>query len=136
MHRKPAEVALQARALLGYLKATADWGLYYYEKCDSEASFGDMGELKYPKSLKHVDAYSDASFAPVGEQFKSAQGTVIVVAGCAVLWSSSRQPFVTGSTAEAELLSYMECHQQAQGVAALLECLTTYEVGCAKVHLW
>ena len=26
MHRKPAEVALQARALLGYLKATADWG--------------------------------------------------------------------------------------------------------------
>ena len=47
MRRKPAEVALQARALLGYVKATADWGLHY-EKCDGEASFGDMGELKYP----------------------------------------------------------------------------------------
>ena len=126
MHRKPADVALQARALLGYLKATADWGLHY-EKCDGEASFGDMGELKY-QSLKHVEAYSDASFAPVGEQFKSVQGTIVAVAGCAVLWSSSRQPFVSGSTAEAELLSYMECHQQAEGVASLLECLTRSDV--------
>ena len=87
-----------------------------------------MGELKFPKGLNHVEAYSDASYAPIGEQYKSAQGTIIAVAGCAVLWSSSRQPFVTGSTAEAELLSYMECHQQAEGVAALLECLTRSEV--------
>ena len=28
MHRKPAEVALQAKIILGYLKATADWGLH------------------------------------------------------------------------------------------------------------
>ena len=78
-----------------------------------------MGELKFPKGLNHVEAYSDASFAPIGEQYKSVQGT-ISAAGCAVLWSSSSQPFVTGSTAEAELMSYMECHQQAEGVAVML----------------
>ena len=47
----------------------------------------------------------------------------MIVAGCPILWSSARQPFITGSTAEAELVAYTEVFHQAEGVATLLEAL-------------
>ena len=44
-------------------------------------------------------------------------------AGNIILWSSTRQPFITQSTAEAELLAYSEGYQVAESTAALLELL-------------
>ena len=38
------------------------------------------------------------------------------------MWSSSRQGFITQSTAESELLAYNESAQGAESVAHLLEC--------------
>ena len=82
-----------------------------------------LEELKFPRSETDVEAYADASFAPAAEAYKSVRGTIATVAGCPILWSSARQPFITGSTAEAELVAYTEVFQQAEGVATLLEAL-------------
>ena len=54
---------------------------------------------------------------------RSIQGSIVCLAGCPALWSSSRRGLITQSTAESELLGYMECHQQAEGVAMLVETL-------------
>ena len=70
-----------------------------------------------------MEAYSDSSFALAHEGHRSIQGSVVCIAGCPVLWSSSKQGLITQSTAESELLGYMECYQQAEGVAMLVETL-------------
>ena len=108
VRRRPKEVCKHARAILTYLKDTAD---------------REKEELKFPRGETDVEAYADASFAPAAEAYKSVHGTIVMVAGCPILWSSARQPFITGSTAEAELVAYTEVFQQAEGVAMLLEAL-------------
>ena len=75
-----------------------------------------------------TEAYADASFAPAMENYKSVHGTIVMAAGCPLLWSSSRQPFITGSTADAELVAYTEVFQQAEGVASLLEAMGIEDV--------
>ena len=122
MHRRPGMVVNQANNILKYLADTAEKGLVY-EQCCSEDIFGAEGELKFPRGLHHVEAHADASYAPSLENYRSVQGTVVSVAGCPVIWSSTRQPMVTQSTAEAELISYVEVQQQAETLASLLEVM-------------
>ena len=40
-----------------------------------------------------------------------------------MMWASARQPFITQSTAEAELLAYNEAFQVGESTGALLEVL-------------
>ena len=58
-----------------------------------------------------IESFSDASFAPDGS--RSQQAVQIYLNGALVAWMSSRQTFVTMSTAESELVSICE------GVTAL-----------------
>lgn len=58
----------------------------------------------------------DASFAPEHEGYKSVTGVAVLMGGAPVLWSSGRQPFVTSSTAESELVGYNEGFQDGEGL--------------------
>lgn len=93
MRRRLGEVASQAKAIPSYPRDTAD---------DATADDGLQFNraLGSTRSEEHVEAYADASFAPAPEQYKSVHGTItiVLVAGCPILWSSSRQPFITPST--------------------------------------
>lgn len=122
IHKRPKMVLKLVEEILGYLRQTEDMGLRY-QKVDTGCDYGSEGELKFAKAINHVEAYADASFAPAAEGMKSVHGTVISVAGCPIMWTTAKQPFITQSTAEAELLSYMEAHQQAEGVGLMLEAL-------------
>ena len=64
----------------------------------------------------------DASYAPPHEGYRSVQGAIYMHGSNVLMWSSSRQSFITQSTAEAELLAYNESAQGAESVAHLLEC--------------
>ena len=130
-HRRPSEVCEQARAILTYLKDTAHRGINFRKV--GEHLLGEKEELKFPRGEADVEAYADASFAPAAEAYKSVHGTIVMVAGCPILWSSARQPFITGSTAEAELVAYTEVFQQAEGVATWLEALRIENV---EVAVW
>ena len=103
---------------MGCLKSTEGSGLRY-ERVTTSDDFGEDHHLRFARGLDHVEAYADASFALACEGYKSVHGTVTCVAGCTVMWSSSRQTLVAQSTAEAELLAYMEAHQQEESVACL-----------------
>lgn len=122
MHKRPRYACHLAEEILKHLKSTKDLGLRY-EKISRGDDFGEDNHLRFPRSVSHVEAYADASFAPACENYRSIHGTVTCVAGCAVLWSSMKQGLVAQSAAEAELLAFMETFQQAEGVAALLEVL-------------
>ena len=66
---------------------------------------------------------ADTSFGPPHEQYRSVQGIAIYMGNHVLLWTSSRQAFVTLSTAECELLGYTEGLQCAESIASLLELL-------------
>ena len=89
----------QALQVLGYLSVTPSVGLVFAGSKDR-----DEHNLVGAQDYMHVlQAYTDASHAPGGD--RSHECTVLRCEGSAVGWVSTRQPFCTQSSCEAELLS-------------------------------
>ena len=94
-----------------YVNLTSSLALTY-----RQCAKGDMGqqqELQVAESMDSMQIFSDASFGPVRERCRSVSGCVIEFAGCVVAWDSQAQPFVSQSTAEAEVISYNSACQTA-----------------------
>lgn len=104
----PAMTHWQAmRRLFRYIKATEDWGLLY-EGGSSEALT--------------LMAFSDADWAGDPDSRRSISSFVFLLAGCAISWSSKRQPTVALSSTEAEYKSLTEaCKEAVWAVGALAE---------------
>ena len=107
VHRRPAYALGLCHHMLRYLAAHQSHGLSY-GKDDEE-------------HILHVRA--DTSFAPPHEQFRSVQGVAVFHGSHLLFWTSSRQAFVTLSTAESELLGYTEGLQCGEAVGCLVNLL-------------
>lgn len=119
LHRRPAYTCSLANHMFRYLQRTKDLMLQFLP--------GDG------KSEMEMHAYVDASFAPPHEGYKSVQGVLLAHGPNVVMWHSMRQPFITQSTAEAELLGYGEAHQEGESFLALLSILEL-SVSQAVIH--
>ena len=104
VHRRPCYALRLCNYVLKYLHKVPSLGLHYLPD-------DDVGTL-------HVKA--DTSFGPAHEQFRSVQGVALYHGSHLLLWSSSRQPFVTLSTAEGELVGYSEAFQCGMSLSELL----------------
>ena len=100
--RDPARVGLIGRKAMAYLNYTRSWKLRF-------RSGGDTSLV----------TYTDSSYAPDGD--KSHGGAVTFWGTCPISWRSSRQPLVTTSSAETELVAAHYGCQQMESVDALLE---------------
>ena len=119
IHRRPKYVLEMCSQILRYVNHTKQLALTY-RRC----KLGDMGtsnELQVAKSLDSLQVYSDASYGPVHERCKSISGTALEFANCLVAWDSQAQPFISQSTAEAEVISYNSACQIAQAVGSFLQ---------------
>ena len=97
--KNPKKVVEVAKQTKGYLKATMKEGLCFE---------GDRQQQQI------IHAYSDASFAPDGQE---SHGCVIIcIQGSPVFWRSGRQSMITLSTAEAELLELVEALTAGESV--------------------
>jgi hypothetical protein len=94
-----------ARRLLRYLNTTKELVLRY----DCSQTTEDA-----------VDGYSDADFAGCSKTSKSTSGIVILYCGQPVYWRSKRQPIVTSSTTEAELVALNLCALQVLWLKLML----------------
>lgn len=108
-----------------YLRQTRDEGLVI--KGETAAEEGDSGFEK----LKKVEVFSDASYP--SSELKSLSGIVVCVGGTPIAWHTTRQAFVTLSTAEAELMSLLESLVSARSAGALVEAVLGGEVSL-KLH--
>ena len=106
IHRRPKWVKETGIQVLKYLYGSASWGLNYTK-------------IEEPEVL---NVLVDASYAPPHEGYRSVQGAIYTHGNNILMWSSSRQGFITQSTAEAELLAYNESAQGAESIAHLLAC--------------
>ena len=127
MHRRPRAVLRLGNELLKYLAGTVDHGLHYV-RCEEQPPFGENEQLPERRSLNQLEIYTDSSFALEHELYKSITGMTVYLGGAPVLWLSGRQPFVTSSTTEAELLSCGEGFQAGEGLGALLQVIGIKDV--------
>ena len=119
LHRRPLYVLELCDHVLKYANATKDLGLEY-SKC-GPGNLGEKEELQVAKGLDTLQIFSDASFGPIHERCKSVSGCLVEHAGGVVAWDSQTQPFISQSTAEAEVISYNLAYQVGEGVSSLLQ---------------
>nr|GEX61724.1 copia-type polyprotein [Tanacetum cinerariifolium] len=82
-----------AKRILRYIQGTTEFGILYKRG-------GEKSTLV---------AYSDSDFAGDLDDRKSTSGSVFLLAGGAISWSSKKQPVVTLSTTEAEYIAAAAC---------------------------
>eukprot|EP00435_Cladocopium_sp_Y103_P022093 s4393_g5.t1 len=107
IHRRPAFVIKVGMRMLKYLGRTKERGLRYQPMKEDE------------KEWTTLKVSADTSFAPPHEKYRSVQAVVVEHGPNILAWESSRQAFITQSTAEAELLGYNEAFQLGEATAAL-----------------
>ena len=116
--KNPSYVIEIGKEVIQYVYGTASLCLVY-GPCDPCDGVGEV--VSFSRSMTRVECFADVSFAPQGG--RSVQGVVAMVGGAAVQWESSKQTCVSFSTAEAELLSYLEAQVVAENVGSLVEIL-------------
>ena len=67
------------------------------------------GEYQGPE----MEVFTDASFADDSTDCKSSQGYMITLYGTPIAWRASKQPTVTTSSTEAELIAFIEASKEA-----------------------
>ena len=115
--KRPLRATRVCQFIIRYLRQVPDLALIYQQmratQPHSEAS----------ESL--IETYTDASFAPSGERSQS--GAVVLWAGGVLAWLSTRQTFVTLSSAESELCAALEGMALTYAVQDLVCELSTFE---------
>eukprot|EP00435_Cladocopium_sp_Y103_P070969 s226_g36.t1 len=117
MARNPLKALEVGQVLLSYVKA--DPGDLHYAKTFPNDGWGERRQLKHQRDGFSIEVFSDIAYA-AGVNHRSIQGIAAFFAGSPVAWQSSQQPFVTHSTAEAELVSYCESLLIGRATEALL----------------
>ena len=116
--KRPRWAVQVGQGILEYLAGTPDLGLMYEGR---QGDRGPEGNLPIPRHEKLIESFSDISFTPQGE--RSLQGILTCVGGAPLLWEATRQAFATLSTAESELVGYVEAMVMIQSVEALLQVI-------------
>lgn len=109
--KRPKGVIAIGKQVRAYLRETRDEGLL----------ISGNGMEKKDEILSTVEVYSDASYA--SSELKSLTGIVACIGGTPVAWHTSRQAFITLSTAEAELMSLLESLVTVRSIGALVEAV-------------
>ena len=116
--KQPGFVVDVGREAVEYLKGCSNMELIY-GPCEDGEEGGPTGVLSFPRSMKRLEIFADASFAP--QSSRSIQGILACYGGAIVQWESSRQTICSMSTAEAELYSYVESLVMADRVAGIIQ---------------
>ena len=89
--------------VLGYLKYTQSYGLYY---------------TNYPSI---VEGYSDANWITGSNDTKSTSGYVFTLGNGAISWKSSKQTCIARSTMESEFIALDKTAEEAEWIRSFLE---------------
>ncbi|CAE7239615.1 RE2 [Symbiodinium sp. CCMP2592] len=118
MATKAPKVSIElGMQVLAYLSSTSLLGIEYL--FDAGSYFSDHGGLSVPRTDHVLEIYSDASHSPAGD--RSTQCVIIMWRGSPLVWESTRQPFTTLSSAEAELVSMVHSVTLTESLQPLVD---------------
>ena len=116
--KNPVFVCQVGQEAMEYIYGTLDVGLVYGPLVPD---FGPEGCLPFARSMTRVEVFADVSFAP--QSSKSVQGVIGLYGGAPIQWLSNRQGCLTLSTAESELLSFIEAMSVADAIGCIISIL-------------
>ena len=116
--KNPVFVCQVGQEAMEYIYGTLDVGLVYGPLVPD---FGPEDCLPFARSMTRVEVFADVSFAP--QSSKSVQGVIGLYGGAPIQWLSKRQGCLTLSTAESELLSYIEAMSVADAIGCIISIL-------------
>ena len=119
--RNPKKSIDIATVLMQYIKGSPGIGLHYTKNVPDD--WGAHGQLKVKRSELTLEVFCDIAYS-AGSGHRSVQGIVVCLGGQPICWQTTQQPFVTHSTAEAELVSYCEGLIAGKAAEALIKELT------------
>ena len=111
--KRPRAVMAIGKQVRAYLRQTRGEVLYISGTIEEEE--------ENENGLNRVEVYSDASYA--SSDMKSLTGVVVCVGGTPITWHTTRQAFITLSTAEAELMSLLESLICGRSAGSLMEAI-------------
>ena len=121
MTKAPVKAIQIGTTLMKYVKGNPGVGLRYTTNVPDD--WGAHGQLKVKRSDLLLEIFCDIACS-AGSGHRSVQGIVVCLGGQPICWQTSQQPFVTHSTAEAELVSYCEGLIAGKAAEALVMELT------------
>lgn len=104
-----SEDVQRLKRVLRYIAGTLDYGIIY--KTNGE---------------KKLECYSDADYGGCTSTGRSTTGVVACYAGSPISWISQRQPTVSTSTTEAEIIAASEAAKELMWLKSLFNDLTNY----------
>ena len=113
--RNPLKAVQIGQVLLKYVNGNPG-GMHFPAGVNA---WGKRDQLKAKRHEKLLEIYADIAYA-TSDGHRSIQGLVVMFAGVPIVWQTTQQPFVTHSTAEAELVSYCEGLLAGRATEALL----------------
>ena len=125
MTKAPVRVRELGVQALKYLASTTSLALEYRYEVGPE--FGEEDQIPVARSMGSLEIYADASHAPE----RSTQGVVVAWRSALIFWESTKQPFVTLSSAESELVAMVAALQIGDSIAPVIEELTGSDVNVA-----
>ena len=121
MTKAPLKAIQIGTTLMKYVCGKPGVGLRYTTHVPDD--WGAHGQLKVKRSDLLLEIFCDIAY-PAGSGHRSIQGVVVCLGGQPICWQTCQQPFVTHSTAEAELVSYCEGLLAGKAAEALVKELT------------
>ena len=121
MTKAPLKAIQIGTTLMKYVCGKPGVGLRYTTHVPDD--WGAHGQLKVKRSDLLLEIFCDIAYS-AGSGHRSVQGIVVCLGGQPICWQTSQQPFVTHSTAEAELVSYCEGLIAGKAAEALVMELT------------
>ena len=121
MTKAPLKAIQIGTTLMKYVCGNPGVGLRYTTHVPDD--WGAHGQLKVKRSDLLLEIFCDIAYS-AGSGHRSVQGIVVCLGGQPICWQTTQQPFVTHSTAEAELVSYCEGLIAGKAAEALVKELT------------
>ena len=121
MTKAPLKAIQIGTTLMKYVCGKPGVGLRYTTHVPDD--WGAHGQLKVKRSDLLLEIFCDIAYS-AGSGHRSIQGVVVCLGGQPICWQTCQQPFVTHSTAEAELVCYCEGLIAGKAAEALVKELT------------
>ena len=118
----PMEAVTRAHQVIRYLRHLPDVCLKYGP---APNNYGTWDQLQWKQDSGGIDLFSDASFMADGES-RSFGASQMFWAGGLIMWHCSRQPLISASTAEAELIAMAEAFAMGRSLKPLIEAFCVH----------
>ena len=119
----PLETIARGFHLIKFLRQSPEVALAYGHAPDQH---GQWGPLKWKQTERLIEVFSDASFL-VDSESRSVGSSQMFWGGAIIMWHCGRQPLLSASTAEAELIAMAEAFNMGRSLRPFAEALSQHK---------